>query len=138
MSEIDQRDDDILQLLRADARMSFVEIGRNVGLSEASVRRRVQNLVKRGTIRRFTIDVNTGASAISLVSVSPSMPTPQVAERLKRLKGVEVVYEITGEYDITAVIAAANIAEINKSIDDIRKIDGVLNTNTVIILRTIR
>jgi DNA-binding Lrp family transcriptional regulator len=55
-----------------------------------------------------------------------------------KLGGVEVVYEITGQYDIAAIIAAPAIAEINKCIDDIRKIEGVSDTNTVIILKTMR
>jgi DNA-binding Lrp family transcriptional regulator len=54
-----------------------------------------------------------------------------------KLAGVKIVYEITGQYDIAAIIAAPAIAEINKCIDDIRKIEGVSDTNTVIILRTI-
>ena len=49
-----------------------------------------------------------------------------------------MVYEITGQFDISAIIAVPAIAEINKCIDDIRKIEGVSDTNTVIILKTIR
>jgi Lrp/AsnC family transcriptional regulator for asnA, asnC and gidA len=55
-----------------------------------------------------------------------------------KLNGVEVIYEITGQYDIAAIIAAPTIAEINQYIDDVRKIEGVADTNTVIILKTIR
>jgi DNA-binding Lrp family transcriptional regulator len=47
------------------------------------------------------------------------------------------VYEITGQYDIATVISAPTILEINSYIDEIRKIDGVSDTNTVIILRTL-
>ena len=86
----------------------------------------------------IAVDVNTGANAIALISVSPSAQTPEVAQELKRLRGVEVVYEITGEYDVAVIIGATNVGEINRCIDEIRKIDGVGNTNTVIILRTIR
>lgn len=55
-----------------------------------------------------------------------------------KLGNVEVVYEITGQYDIAAIITAPAISEINKCIDDIRKIEGVSDTNTVIILKTIK
>ncbi|MGD8300448.1 MAG: Lrp/AsnC ligand binding domain-containing protein [Nitrosopumilaceae archaeon] len=44
---------------------------------------------------------------------------------------------MTGQYDITTIISASNIAEINNSIDALRKIPGVIDTNTVIILRKI-
>ena len=51
---------------------------------------------------------------------------------------MKTVYEITGQYDISVIIKAPNITEINTCIDDLRKIPGVIDTNTVIILRTIR
>ena len=47
-------------------------------------------------------------------------------------------YEITGQYDISVIIRAPSITEINAAIDELRKIPGVIDTNTVIILRTIR
>ena len=111
-----------------------------VGLSEAAVRRRVSNLVKEGTIKRFTIDVDepqSATSAITYVSVSPSAPTADVSRKLKSVKGVETIYETTGSFDIAAIIKGASISEVNKSVE-IRRLEGVLKTETTIILRTIR
>ncbi|MBI4257931.1 MAG: Lrp/AsnC family transcriptional regulator [Thaumarchaeota archaeon] len=137
---LDRIDQKIINILKDDARKPFVEIAAAVGLSEGAVRRRVSNLLRSGTIKRFTIEEgqDKGASAITLISVNPATPTSGVAERLKRLRGVDIVYEITGEYDIAAIVSAATIADANKCIDDVRKVDGVATTNTVIILRVIR
>ena len=55
-----------------------------------------------------------------------------------KLNAVKTVYEITGQYDISVIIRAPSITEINAAIDELRKIPGVIDTNTVIILRTIR
>jgi DNA-binding Lrp family transcriptional regulator len=140
MRGLDETDRRIIEFLKEDARRPFVELARMVGLSEAAVRRRIKALVDRGIIRRFTIELSAeeGASAITLVSTEPSIPTPQVAEELRRIEGVEVVYEITGEYDVAVILTAPNIAEINRAVDVIRQVKGVHNTNTIIILRTIR
>jgi len=54
---------------------------------------------------------------------------------VKRIPGVEVVYEITGQYDITAIISTLNVAEVNRCVEEIRRVKGVYNTNTMIILR---
>jgi DNA-binding Lrp family transcriptional regulator len=136
----DETDDRILKILQADSRKAFVDIANEINLSESAVRRRVKNLTDNGIIKRFTIELgaNDKTSAITLISVSSSADTSTVSQRLMKLGSVEVVYEITGQYDIAAIIAAPAIAEINKCIDDIRKIEGVSDTNTVIILRTIR
>lgn len=133
---MDELDEKILQILKEDGRRPFVEIGKEVGLSEAAVRRRVQKLLKDRIIKRFTIEVERGgASALTMVAVSPSVPTSTVSNTLTKIRGVEVVYEITGQYDIAVLISASTIAEINRCVDDIRRIEGVINTNTVIVLR---
>lgn len=139
MSSLDKIDEKIVNILKTDSRKAFVEIAQEVGLSESAVRRRVKNLVDNGTIKKFTIEmgVSNKTSAITLISVSPSTDTSKVSEKLKSLKGVDVVYEITGQYDIVAIVSAPTITEINKCIDDVRRIEGVDDTNTVIILRTI-
>ena len=76
-------------------------------------------------------------SAIVLISVDSATDTSKVSEKLIKLEGVKTVYEITGQYDITTIISATNISEINNSIDALRKIPGVIDTNTVIILRKV-
>jgi DNA-binding Lrp family transcriptional regulator len=135
----DKTDEKIIEFLRNDSRESFVDIGKKLKLSESAVRRRVKNLVDSGIIKKFTVEIGESntTSAIVLISVESSMDTAKVSARLTKLEGVKTVYEITGQYDIAVIIRAPNITEINSSIDSLRKIPGVSDTNTVIILRTI-
>ncbi len=135
----DKTDEKIIEFLRADSTESFVDIGKKLKLSASAVRRRVKNLVDSGIIKKFTVEIGESntTSAIVLISVESSMDTSKVSARLTKLEGVKTVYEITGQYDIAVIIRAPNITEINSSIDSLRKIPGVSDTNTVIILRTI-
>ena len=135
----DKKDEKIVEFLRNNSRESFVDIGKNLKLSESAVRRRVKNLVSSGTIKKFTVEVGEGntTSAFVLISVESSMDTSKVSSKITKIQGVKTVYEITGQYDITVVIRASNITEINECIDALRKIPGVTDTNSVIILRTI-
>ena len=136
----DKIDDKIIRFHRDDARESFVEIGKKLKLSESAVRRRVKNLVDNKVIEKFTVQMgeNNTTSAIVLISVDSATDTSKVSIKLTKLEAVKTVYEITGQYDISVIIRAANISEINGCIDELRKIQGVIDTNTVIILRTIR
>jgi DNA-binding Lrp family transcriptional regulator len=141
VAALDKIDEHILKILGEDSRLAFVDIASKVGLSEAAVRRRVSNLVSEGTIKRFTIEVNepqTATSAITYVSVIPSSPTADLSKKLKSVRGVETIYETTGPFDIAAIIKGASISEVNKSVEEIRRLDGVLKTETTIVLRTIR
>jgi DNA-binding Lrp family transcriptional regulator len=139
-AKVDETDEKIIRILQSDSRKAFVEIASEIGLSESAVRRRVKNLVDRMIIKRFTIELGATdkTSAITLISVSSTADTSAVSNQLMNLNGVKVVYEITGQYDIAAIIAAPAIADINKCIDDIRKTEGVSDTDTVIILKTMR
>jgi len=135
----DKVDEKIIEYLKENARESFVDIGKKLKLSESAVRRRVKNLVGGGTIKKFTLELGeeNATSAIVLVSVDSATDTSKVSIKLTKLEGVKTVYEITGQYDITVIISAATIAEINNSIDALRKTLGVVDTNTVIILKKV-
>lgn len=136
----DKIDEKIVEYLKDNSRESFVDIGKKLKLSESAVRRRVKNLTDANIISKFTVELGDQnmTSAIVLVSVESSTDTAKVSTKLTALQGIKTVYEITGQYDITVIITASNIAEINTSIDSLRKIPGVTDTNTVIILRKVK
>lgn len=135
---VDETDERILKILESDSREPFADIAKAVNLSAPAVRRRIERMAQDGTISRFTIERgDRGASAIVLVSVDSGHDTAKASEMLAELEGVKTVYEITGQYDIVTIINAPTIAEINRSIDALRKTPGISDTNTVIILRKV-
>ncbi|MEZ5389534.1 MAG: Lrp/AsnC family transcriptional regulator [Nitrososphaeraceae archaeon] len=140
LNNLDSFDKKIIKILQEDSRRSFVEIANSIGLSESAVRRRVKNLCDNKAIKKFTIEISQDekTSAITLISVASTSDTSTVTSRLLKLEGIEVVYEITGQYDIAAIISAPAISQINSYIDEVRKIEGVSDTNTVIILKTMK
>jgi Lrp/AsnC family transcriptional regulator, regulator for asnA, asnC and gidA len=135
---LDPIDEKIISILKINSRQPFVEIAKEIGLSESAIRRRVKNLIDTKIIKRFTVELDNKnrTSAITLISVTSTSDTSTVSNALMSLNGVEVIYEITGQYDIAAIISSSSVAEINRCIDDVRRIEGVSDTNTVIVLRT--
>jgi DNA-binding Lrp family transcriptional regulator len=134
MDEIDRK---IIDLLRKDCRKSNVEISKTVGLSEGAVRGRVKDLVDKGIIERFTILTKSPDLLKVLVEITtdPSKPTFKIADQITALRYVEHVYELTGEVDIIALVAAASHLIIDDIIEKIRSIQGVMNTQTHLILK---
>jgi Lrp/AsnC family transcriptional regulator, regulator for asnA, asnC and gidA len=135
---LDPIDEKIISILKINSRQPFVEIAKEIGLSESAIRRRVKNLIDTKIIKRFTVELDNKnrTSATTLISVTSTSDTSTVSNALMSLNGVEVIYEITGQYDIAAIISSSSVAEINRCIDDVRRIEGVSDTNTVIVLRT--
>jgi DNA-binding Lrp family transcriptional regulator len=93
---MDSTDHEILALLVEDGRMSFADIGRSIGITRASARERVQNLIGNGFIEKFTIVVNPGLLDKSVSAFFDVQVTAQaiaiVAETLANLKDVSSLY----------------------------------------------
>ena len=135
---MDETDKQIIRILKDDGRASYSDIGKKIGLSEGAVRKRVKVLADSGVIRKFTVKIGVaeGAEAITLLSTNPSCPTQEVSERIRKIPNVETIYEVTGEYDIVAVISGLSVAEVNECIEKIRRVEGIMKTNTMIVLRS--
>jgi len=138
VQKLDETDREIIKILKNDGRATYSNIGKKVSLSEGAVRKRIKALIDSGIIRRFTIKVGftEGAEALTLLSVNPSYPTSDVSKALKKFPNVETVYEITGQYDIAVIISGLSVAEVDECLEKIRRVDGVVNTNTMIVLRS--
>jgi Lrp/AsnC family transcriptional regulator, regulator for asnA, asnC and gidA len=136
---LDEIDRKIIKILKNDGRAGYVEIGNQVGLSEGAVRKRIKTLTDDGVIRRFTVKIGVaeGAEAITLLAINPAYPTQEVSKRIQEIPNVEIIYEVTGEYDIVAVIGGMNVVEVNECIEKIRRVEGIMKTNTMIVLRSL-
>jgi len=139
---VDEIDMKILEILKENARTTYVDIGKALGLSEGTVRNRIQSLTDSGVIKRFTVEISLGVGgvgvrALIMISVDPQKPTLEISDKVLKLPGVEKIYEVTVEYDVVTVVSSSSIEGLNQTIEEIRVIGGIVKTNTVIVLRTI-
>jgi Lrp/AsnC family transcriptional regulator of lysine biosynthesis len=136
-SRLDLKDYRLIDILRKDGRAPYSRIAEQLGLSEAAVRKRIRKLVEKGVIVRFTIDykIPGESTAIIFVKTTPPTPTPLIAQRILELELVDRVYEVTGDYDIMAIVKASSVDDINSVIDYIRGLEGVTGTHTIVSLR---
>ena len=129
---MDSIDLEILRILKDNARMKYVNIAKKVGLTEGSIRRRIKKLKEEGVIKRFTIETTAEFEGVVLVETEPTK-TNSVSKKMRKI--ATRVFEISGDYDIAAFIQAYTIEDLNRKIDTIRNLPGVLNTNTLIKLK---
>jgi len=135
---MDEKDKEIIKILKDDARVGYGDIGAKIGLSEGAVRRRIKTLTDEGVIRKFTVKISLteGTQAITLLTASPACPTQEVSKKIQAIPNVETTYEVSGEYDIVAIISGMNMTEVNECIEKIRTVEGIVKTNTMIVLRS--
>ncbi len=136
---MDEKDKQIIKILKDDGRAGYGDIGAKIRLSEGAVRKRIKTLTDEGVIRKFTVKIGVaeGAEAIMLLAINPAHPTREVSKKIQAIPNVETTYEVTGEYDIIAVIGGMNVMEVNECIDKIRSVEGIMKTNTMIVLRSL-
>uniref|UniRef100_A0A7C5UUP2 Lrp/AsnC family transcriptional regulator n=2 Tax=Ignisphaera aggregans TaxID=334771 RepID=A0A7C5UUP2_9CREN len=138
MPTIDDVDIKLLKLLKENARTPYSRLAKELNISESAVRKRISKLIKMGIIKKMTIEYDLGneIKAIILVKSQPPVPVPEISRNIMKIAGVDYVYEVTGEYDIIVVARASGVDMINKFIDEIRSIPGVVSTYTMVVLRT--
>jgi Lrp/AsnC family transcriptional regulator of lysine biosynthesis len=85
VARLDEIDYKILEILRENGRAPYTEVAKAVGLGEAAVRKRVNSMVKRGIIRKFSIEysVEGEVRALALVKTAPPARTPEIAEKIR-------------------------------------------------------
>jgi DNA-binding Lrp family transcriptional regulator len=132
---MDDLDREILDILRADARIPYTEIADRIGTSEGTVRNRVERLIEDGIIERFTVSTRTGnIKAMIEVSVDVNVDTHGVTDRMADWPEVDFVWQVSGEEDIVLVVDTADTAAVNDLITQARELDDVVSTKTRLIL----
>ena len=139
-TELDDLDRRILKLLRPNARRSYASIARAIGVSEPTVRNRVDRLIKRGAILPWT-GVNPAAIGLPvdvMVGIRVNRGYGKgVGERLAAMKNVAYVGYTTGSFDILIEVHLPDNEALYRFLnEDLDEIEGIAYTDTWHILRT--
>lgn len=127
---MNKKDAEIIEILRSNARAKNTEIARRIDLTEGAVRARILNLVKRRTIRRFTIETEPiGVEGIVLIE-SETGRSKEIVTKLKETS--EYVFETSGDFDAAVMIKCGDMDQLNSIVDLIRDIPGIVRTSTLV------
>ncbi|MBS7650081.1 MAG: homocitrate synthase [Candidatus Bathyarchaeia archaeon] len=92
-------------------------------------------LAEKITGRNLQAEIPTKVEALIRVKCESNIYTTAIARRLKALKKINKVYEVTGNYDIEVTVIAESTAELNEILERIREIEGVEATETQLVLK---
>jgi Lrp/AsnC family leucine-responsive transcriptional regulator len=141
-SSLDVTDFRILNALVANGRISFADLGKEVGLSPHGAADRVRRLERAGVISGFTALVNmanVGRSLDAFIDVA-LLPTT-LSERFERsvlaIPAVQEITFVTGGFDYHVRVACRSADDLDHTVRAIRE-QGVARTETRIILRSAR
>ena len=137
MPRIAEIDRAILAALRANGRISYVDLAKEVGASERTVRTHVRKLEEDGTIRGYTIrEGGVGLTALVRIKVAPGAEIGSFAAEVTHWAGVEVVYEVSGEADLIALVHVDDTMSLRQLLDKMWMAapDEIASTTTELVL----
>jgi Lrp/AsnC family transcriptional regulator for asnA, asnC and gidA len=128
----------IIEQLQEDGRRSYAAIGKQVGLSEAAVRQRVQRMVEAGVIQIVAVSdpMELGFARQAMVGISVEGPLEEIADQLAALDEVDYVVITAGTFDILAEVVCSSDDELLELLSQrVRTIPGVIRTETFVYLK---
>ena len=130
---MDEINTTIIEKLRQDARTPFLQIAKQLQVSEGTIRKRVKDLINDNQIKKFTIETNKDTFAIVGVETETKTATKNIVEKIKSY-GVDTIYEVTGRFDIICLVPSFEREKVNETLEQIRAIQGVNHTETFTVL----
>ena len=139
---MDTTDQQLLSLLRRDARTSVATLAQKLGVSRGTVTNRVTKLEDAGIIVGYTVQLRPDAEPNEIyawmsIAVEGNETRAVIASLLGE-PGVAILHDTNGRWDLLAELRAANLAELSKVLERIRLVRGISNTETSIHLQTYR
>jgi len=139
---MDATDQQLLSLLRKDARTSVATLASKLGVSRGTVSNRITKLEDAGIIVGYTVRLRPDAqpseiSAWMSVAVAGNETRAVIASLLGE-PGVACLHDTNGRWDLLAELRAASLAELSHVLERIRLIRGISSTETSIHLETYR
>ena len=141
LSVVDDIDDQIIGLLRANARMPLRAIADAVTLSPAPVKRRIERLEESGVIEGYTAIVNF-AKAGSQLEAFAEIRLPGATDvdafwaTIKETPEVEQMFTIAGDPDALIRIRVGGVEHLQRVVNDLRRTGSVASTKTLIVLNS--
>ena len=136
---IDDLDGRLIELLMTEPRVGVLEASRRLGVARGTVQARLDRMHARGVITGYGPDVNPAALDYSVMAfvtleIRQAGGHDPVAERLSAIAEVLEAHTITGAGDMLCRVVARSNTDLQRVIDAIVELDGVVRTSTVIVL----
>ncbi len=136
--KIDKTDCDIIKMLQKDGRLSNTTIAKKLGVSEATVRARLNRLIDEEYIQIVAVGnpIKLGFDIVGMIRFEIDLSkVDSIIGELKKLKPIWFIVQTTGNIDIHAEFNIRSLYELKELITKkINKIDGIIRTDTALIL----
>ncbi len=137
---MDDRDRQLVTLLRQNARMPVAALAQALGVSRGTVQNRINRLIEHGTIQGFTIRVRSEAEparirAIMMIAVEGER-SEQVIKLLRGHPEISEIHTTNGRWDLVLELNTDSLEAFDRALHRIRQINGIAGSETSLLLST--
>jgi DNA-binding Lrp family transcriptional regulator len=138
---INEKDEELISILKCNARASVSDIARSLNVSRTAIQNRISKLENKGIIKSYSIELgkeykNQLTSINVSLKVKPNL-RKSVGITLRKIHQISTIYSISGEFDLLMIIEVQTLQDLSSILEIICNLDGVERTNSSIILDTI-
>ncbi|MHA1278007.1 MAG: Lrp/AsnC family transcriptional regulator [Candidatus Helarchaeota archaeon] len=142
-TKLDEKNRQIIEVLRRDGRASFADIAKELGMNESTVRKRVNKLRDEGVIDHFTVVLNpsvNGRTIISFLTVIPAShyKINELSEEIIKLNEVIEAFYMSGKCGLLLKVHVGSLDELDILLEKMRKINGIGNIENCIVIRQLK
>jgi DNA-binding Lrp family transcriptional regulator len=139
---MDGTDRKLIQLLEGNARLPVASLAAILGVSRATVQKRLDRLIEKGTISSFTITTSAEAElghirAIMMIEIEGER-SETVLRALRRLPEAVAVHTTNGRWDFVVELKTDGLDTFDKALRRIREMKGIASSETSLLLSTHR
>ncbi len=137
---MDDTDRRLLTLLHGNARLPVASLASILGISRATVQKRLDRLIEDGTIADFTILTSARAEpgyvrAIMMIEIEGERSEP-VLKAIQRFPEVTAVHTTNGRWDLVVELKTDGLDAFDKALRRIREMKGIASSETSLLLST--
>ena len=135
---LDEISKSIIEVLQVDGRASYAAIAKEVGLSEAAIRQRVQRLLDAGIMQivAVTDPIQVGFRRQAMIGIRVSGDLTPVGDALTEMPEVDYVVTTAGSFDLLAEVVCEDDEQLLDLLSTrIRVLPGVVSTETFVYLK---
>lgn len=137
---MDETDSKLISALRHDARASLSDLAIRLGLSRSTVRTRIARLKEQGEIVGFSVVTRADVAqdpvrGLMMIGIE-GRGTDRVMRQLSGMGEVRAVHSTNGRWDVIVEIGTETLAQFDAVLGRIRKLDGVVASETSLLLST--
>jgi Lrp/AsnC family leucine-responsive transcriptional regulator len=138
---VDDTDRKLLAALLADARVSYADLARQVGLSAPAVQERVRKLEREGVLlgssaRLAPARVGLGVSALVGLQQREAVDADEITAALAAVPEVEDCWFVAGDEAFVVKVRVADLEDLDRTLRVLRHVPGVTRTRTTVVLNT--